>query len=344
MVASIESEAFDPFEYLQFLRARWRFPAVAVGIAAAAAVAVCLILPKQYTATATLVIEPPGSDPRAAIAVSPIYLESLKSYETLASSDSLFARAAERFYLLDSTGATLESLKRRVLRVEKLKDTKVLQISVTLPDPKQAQALVQYLAEQTVALDRSIADSGDRALLEDAQQKLAAAQKRFEKAQAEAAAAEGAGSEAALESDTKAIAGLKSQIDAERIEASSLLAESLARGDQTAAAAARARLNAVTTELAKLEKELSTKSAALSALEARQQSAAGELRDAEELFEAARKRADDAANSVKFRAGQLHIVDPGIVPQRPGFPNLPLAALSAAVLSAGACLLWLTLQ
>ncbi len=231
-----------------------------------------------------------------------------------------------------------------MLRVEKLKDTKVLQISVTLPDPKQAQAVVQYLAEQTVALDRSIADSGDRALLEDAQQKLAAAQKRFEKAQAEAAAAEGAGSEAALESDTKAIAGLKSQIDAERIEASSLLAESLARGDQTAAAAARARLNAVTTELAKLEKELSTKSAALSALEARQQSAAGELRDAEELFEAARKRADDAANSVKFRAGQLHIVDPGIVPQRPGFPNLPLAALSAAVLSAGACLLWLTLQ
>ena len=49
----------------------------------------------QYTATARIVIDPPaGTDLRAAMAVSPIYLESLRTYEQFASSDSLFQKAA----------------------------------------------------------------------------------------------------------------------------------------------------------------------------------------------------------------------------------------------------------
>src|ERR1700733_5815706 len=112
------SDSFDPIEYLEYLRKRWRFIAVVVFLAGAVAAALCLLLPKQYTAVATLVIEPPGSDPRSATAVSSIYLESLKSYEAFASSDSLFARACEKFHLLDGkAGPSLESFKRRVLRV-----------------------------------------------------------------------------------------------------------------------------------------------------------------------------------------------------------------------------------
>ena len=56
--------------------------------------------PRQYTATARIVIEPPaGTDLRSAMAVSPIYLESLKTYEQFASGDSLFQKAIEQFDL-----------------------------------------------------------------------------------------------------------------------------------------------------------------------------------------------------------------------------------------------------
>src|SRR6266436_2603140 len=144
-------ETFDPIEYLSFVRERWMFAAGTIAAAVLLTAVACWVLPKSYTATATLVIEPPsGSDPRTATAISPIYLEPLKTYEQFASSDSLFAKAIQKFHLLqESTSSTVEALKSRVLRVEKPKDTKVLQISATWADPKQAQALVQFLAEET---------------------------------------------------------------------------------------------------------------------------------------------------------------------------------------------------
>src|SRR4029077_18088281 len=105
----------------------------------------------QYTAVATLLIEAPAtSDARANAGVSPVYLESLKSYEEFASGDSLFLKACQKFDLLAGPNPpAVEALKRSVLRVEKLKDTKVLQIRVTLRDPRKAQAVAQYLAEET---------------------------------------------------------------------------------------------------------------------------------------------------------------------------------------------------
>src|ERR1700683_2938400 len=93
-------DSFDIYEYVDFLRTRWRFPAVACGFAIVAALATGLLLPKRYTATATILIDPPaGGDPRMATAVSTVYLESLKTYELLASNDQLFVRAAGQFHL-----------------------------------------------------------------------------------------------------------------------------------------------------------------------------------------------------------------------------------------------------
>jgi uncharacterized protein involved in exopolysaccharide biosynthesis len=94
------SEAFQAFEILNFLRGRWRVIAAACGVAILLSLSVSLLLPKRYTATASIVIEPPGgSDARIATAVSPVYLESLRTYERFAASDTLFARAAERFHI-----------------------------------------------------------------------------------------------------------------------------------------------------------------------------------------------------------------------------------------------------
>src|ERR1700722_18815094 len=129
-------DSFDVFEYIDFLRARWRFPAFACGFAILLALAIGLLLPKRYTATATILIDPPaGGDPRIATAVSTVYLESLKTYELLATNAQLFLRAAGQFHLREHDDSPIEALKKRVLKVDKLHDTRALQISVTLPHP-----------------------------------------------------------------------------------------------------------------------------------------------------------------------------------------------------------------
>jgi len=112
------------------------------------AVAGSLAMERQYTAVTQIVIEPPaGSDLRAAMTVSPIYLESLKTYEYFAAGDQLFQKAASQFNLRAHFGARpIESIKHRVLRVGIVRNTRILEIAVTLPDAAKALALARYLA------------------------------------------------------------------------------------------------------------------------------------------------------------------------------------------------------
>src|SRR5579872_4512055 len=120
------SEPFDAYQYVNYLRAHWHPVAVSVAVAVGLATAVSLVMTPQYTATARLVIEPPaGADLRVAMAVSPIYLESLKTYEQFATSDSLFEKAASRFGL---TRRPIESLKRQVLQVQLVRNTRIMEI------------------------------------------------------------------------------------------------------------------------------------------------------------------------------------------------------------------------
>jgi len=160
-------ESFEVFRYLDHLRARWRGIAVACGVAAALALLSGLLMPAEYTATARIMIEPPaGMDSRVAMAISPVYLESLKSYELLASGDRLFLDALDHFKLPHS--ADVEKLKRSVLKAAIPRNTRVLEISATLGDPAQAQALALYIAEQTVKLSREVSMGTERDLLAEA--------------------------------------------------------------------------------------------------------------------------------------------------------------------------------
>src|SRR5258708_8082790 len=117
---------------LDRLRARWRVIAVTCGVSVGLALGVSLILPKEYTAVSRIVIDPPaGSDPRVSTAVSPIYLESLRSYELFASSDDLFLKAVQRFGLRrDSTAS--DTLEKTLLEVEEPRNTRIPHIPPTL--------------------------------------------------------------------------------------------------------------------------------------------------------------------------------------------------------------------
>jgi uncharacterized protein involved in exopolysaccharide biosynthesis len=364
------TDSFSVVEYLDHLRSRWRFVAAAVLAAVVVAGVGCLIAPRRYTATATVVIDPPGgSDPRTASGVSPVYLESLKSYEQFAASDSLFLKACGKFGLLEaSNGASIERFKRRVLRVEKLKDTRLLEISATLPDAGRAQQLAQYLAEETVALNRNLSREGDLQLAGDLGGQVEIARTALDRARAEAAGI--AGRLGPAEEQARDLAQLRARAREQLLEASADVAEmaaqeaSLSRSgaDQRASAdpdertradlaytrqrlaGARARQTTLTATLAQVEHEAVEKEAAVADLLARRETSDGVLSSAEARFKDLQNRVNDLTGSAGLRTEQLRIVDPGIVPQRPSFPDVPLVLAAALSLSLTLALVLLSLQ
>ena len=319
------------------------------------------MLPRHYTATATLVIEPPGNnDPRSGTAVTAIYLESLKTYEEFAASDTLFAKACEKFHLTSGPGGpSVESLKSRVLRVNKLKDTKVLEISATLPDARQARAMVEYLAQETVALSRAVARDNDNELMTDLRKQVADAGAVLAKARAEEAAVLAAGTESLLESEVQILTDLKARASERLMEANATLAELGAREQNLAQqpsgnredlesvrrdlASSRARVTALTRDRSGLEQETAAKSAILAGLRVRLRRVGDLRRTAETAFDIISHRANDLAATSGLRTEQLRIVDPGIVPQRPSSPNLLLLAVAAFGTSVALSLVYLVL-
>jgi uncharacterized protein involved in exopolysaccharide biosynthesis len=317
------SDTLDAFEFASYVRRNWRVPVFAILTAILLAAAVSLLSPNRYTATATIIIDPPGmSDTRTATSVSPVYLESLKSYERFASSDSLFARAVEKFHLQPSSGKPpIESLQKRVLKVSKLRDTKILEISITLTDPVLAQKCAQFLAEQTISLAHEASAASDLELVEGASGEFAKAQERLDlarKLMAGASAGEPMESlQGEIDTDLELVAKL-------RTELSEAIGDVAAEGaNQTA----RPRLDALNKQIAEVQRDFTTKSTALSISTARRQQAQTELESAQSIYTAAFTRLNDLRAAAGTRGERLRIIDPGIVPQRPSSPNIPLNVL-----------------
>jgi uncharacterized protein involved in exopolysaccharide biosynthesis len=334
-------DSFDAFEYVEYVRKRWRVIAIACGVALLLSITISLLLPKRYTATASVVIEPPGgSDPRAGTAVSAVYLESLKSYETFASSDTLFARAAERFHLrADSHPQAIESLKRSVLKVNKPRDTKILEIRATLPDPKQAQSVAEFVADETVAMSRGESLAADNTFVELAQKQLVDADARLQmdrRAWAELTASHPIDS---LQGEIEASVELEGKLRQQLVDAQANVAEyqqttgSFAR-EQLQGAQARAAL--LDRQLKELQHEVEQKSATLARRSAAREALQAEMKVAQAAYEADTTRLRDLRASQGSRAEQLRVIDPGIVPQRPSSPNVMLN-VAAALLVALVC-------
>jgi capsular polysaccharide biosynthesis protein len=357
-------DSFDVLDYVDFLRARWKFPALACGFAIVAALATGFLLPKRYTATATVLIDPPaGGDPRMATAVSTVYLESLKTYELLATNDQLFVRAAGRFQLGDHGGSPIESLKRRVLKVDKLRDTRALQISVTLPEPKTAQAVAQFIADGTVELNRSGSKEADQAMIEDAAKAAESAKSRLNEAEKAWQMAAGAYSEDALRSEISDDGDLKSRAEEQLLNEQASLAESENRqkrlvenGTQATEAkdqleqvqrdigASHARAELLERRIAELTRVRSEKSAALAQQSARAANLEAALTGARASYETAAQRLADLPVTLGSRTEWLRVVDPGIIPQRPSSPNVPLILIGAVSLALFGSLLYLTIS
>jgi uncharacterized protein involved in exopolysaccharide biosynthesis len=344
-------QSFDAFEYVDYLRRRWRVIAAACSVALLLSMGVSLLLPNRYTATASIVIEPPGgNDVRLSTAVSPVYLESLKTYERFASSDTLFARAAERFHLLEpGTGQSIESLKRRVLKVAKLRDTKILEISATLPDPKTAQGLAQYLADETVSSSRVESLVFDTDFVGKAQKQTSEARLRLEQVQKESAELAGSSPIEALQSEVDAAVELQGKVQQQLVATEADIAEYQQQA-QAGGQFAREQLQGTLARAAQLKKrsgdlarDIQQKAKTLANRVAKREQLQMETRLSQSAYEALSNRLHDLQVTAGSHAEQLRVIDPGIVPQRPSSPNVPLNVAIALFLALASSIAYLSL-
>jgi uncharacterized protein involved in exopolysaccharide biosynthesis len=278
------------------------------------------LIPKEYTARASLLIDPPaGSDARMSVTASPVYFESLRAYETLASGDSLFLRAAEKFHLRD---APLETLKRRVLRVTKLRETKILEIAVTLRDPVQAQAMAQFLAEQTVEMNRESMAGTDREMRAEAEKHSAAARERLNRAEAQWRAFSTKQPVDSLRSEMEAFNDARDRVRRDLVDSRAELAEAGVRREGEAEIRARVE------NLEKQDRDL-----------ARQI----EVHEARTAFESAAAHVRELQAFEGTRSERLRLIDPGVVPEKASFPQTGWNVALAIAVAMIACFTYLAL-
>ena len=336
------SRPFDAVDFILYLRSRWRVAVIACVTALAIAGSAAALLPRRYTATATLIIEPPASaDPRAALAVSPVYLESLKTYLNFATSDTLFLRALDELGLRRRYPETsVESLKRRVLSVTKPAATRLIEIQATLDEPREAERLARFIAEQTVAMNRGLDEHSGDAAVKQAEENVALAEMRLQVAK-KAAASNNAATQKALAADVKNTSELQYDAERELAQARTDLADlkaqagSFPAGDEKAmwnarqTAATLARVQDLDIQAKHFGTMVAEKAAALERTRPIRDSLEAEQKLARTDLEASRAQLTAARASMAYRGERLEVLDPGIVPERPSSPNVPLILISA---------------
>jgi uncharacterized protein involved in exopolysaccharide biosynthesis len=342
----------DAFLYVGYMRSRWRFVAASCGIAVLLSVVFSLIQTRQYTATARILIEPPaGSDLRAAMAVSPIYLESLRTYEEFAAGDSLFRKALDQLNLRPLLGARpIESLKKSVLKVNLVRNTRILEIAATLPDASKSQALARFLAESTVALNRLLVADSDRDLLHGLDQQATDARARLDHFDTQWAHLLSSEPVEDLKSSMDSAADLRSKLQEEIlsfevgvVDASQREKEAAQREKQTGSpeaaqiradiANAQARIAELHKQVQDLDREAFAREKLLAIRTAHRDELETERKSAQAGLASIETRLHEARADAGYRGERLQIIDPGIMPERPSSPNLPLNV--AASLLAG---------
>ena len=333
------TEPSDAYRYTRYLYAHWRLIAGTCVIAMALALAFTLSRPARYAATCRVLVEPPmGGDVRGAFAVSSIYLESLKTYELFAASDSLFLRALDHFQLRQRyAGVPMESLKTGILKVKMLPYTRILEIQVTLHDPKIAHALALFLAQETVKMNRTINSEGDAELVQDLENQDKDARARMQS------------SESAL---TKMVAqepidGLQRELRAAGDLRSTLQRQLLSTEQDTSDAAdagAAARAAMLRKQLAQVEQDITAKEDLLAQRTAQRSRLDAERTASQEAYTAVENHLRQVRSDAGARGERLRIIDPGIIPERPTSPNVPLAVFAALLLGILAPVIYLTLS
>lgn len=303
---------------------------------------------------------PASSDPRTSGALTQVYMDSLKTYEQFAAGDTLFSRALDDLNLRVRYGNTsIETLKRRILAVSRPANATYIQIAATLANAKDAQRLAQYIAERAVALNNSLSEETNKLVLQEPQRLLAVARTRRDNVEKAAAQLAKSASLEALQKEYASAADLRTAVGRDLTLARADLANYLgqlqapppvapvagtasneSRNDVTESqsgwiqyeiSASRSRVHDLEDQERKLLAYLNERGSALEELQRSRESLEAELRSARADEETSKSRLSEIEISAPFRGVRLRMLDPGIVPQRPGFPNIPLNLVVALI-------------
>jgi uncharacterized protein involved in exopolysaccharide biosynthesis len=249
---------------------------------------------------------------------------------------------------------SIESLKRRVLKVQVVRNTRIMEIAVTLPDPKKAQAMAQFLAEATVELNRSSVAESDQELIANMVGQERDARARLNQAEADwthavatepveglqAAIEQAADSRAKLEQQMQSV-GLELADVGERLKQAPATEQTELRREESNA---RARLAEMRKQVQEFDRQGGDRERMLATRQAHRDVLEADRKAAQASLTAVESKLREARGESGYRGERLKIIDPGIVPQRPSAPNLPLNVLGALVAGLVLPILYLTLQ
>src|SRR5207244_3826956 len=107
---------------------------------------------------------------------------------------------------------------------------------------------------------------------------------------------------------------------------------------------ARARLEQMRSQIQTLEQQNAAREKQLAIRHAHRDKLEVERRAAQEQLVAMERRLREARGEAGYRGERLRIIDPGIVPERPSSPNIPLNVVAAMLLGLVLPIVYLTVQ
>ena len=217
------------------------------------------------------------------------------------------------------------------------RNTKILEIHATLPDPKTAHALALYIAEETVKLNQTVTRAADRDLAAEIEKQEAEAHARLQRADQEWAKASTDEPADQLKAELDSDEELRAALHRELVESEVLMDD--VDGERQNARATRYR-----TQLEALQRTMAVKQRLLGERSARIARLTSERIAAQAAAKAAETRLQEARSELGFRGERLRIIDPGITPERPSSPNIPLNMLLALFAAVVLSVLYLTLE
>jgi uncharacterized protein involved in exopolysaccharide biosynthesis len=218
-----------------------------------------------------------------------------------------------------------------MLKAGLVRGTKVLEVAVTFEDPKRAQAIAQYLAEEAVRTSAAWNREAGEELTRNLEAQMKHAQEEYDRTDAQWSRLAQSEPVEPLESEVRALEALRSRIDR------TLLAVSPQSPDTAA------RVKALEADRGKTVESLTKAATVLAQRKGRLDQAEEKRKSALAAFESARKQYDAARSGAGFGGERLRLIDPGIVPERPSSPSLRLNLLAAVLFALAATSCYVTL-
>lgn len=251
-------------------------------------------------------------------------------------------------------GRPIESLQKRVLKVSLVRNTRILELATTLPDARKAQALARFLAESTVDLNRSMVSEGDRDLLHGLEQQETDARARLDRIEGQWASLLANEPVDDLKSSMESAAELRAKLQQDVFGVEVELADAADRAKQSGdaeaqriradAASAQARVVELRKQMQALDKQAGERERLIALRMAHRDTLWAERKAGQTELATIEATLREARSNAGFRGERLRIIDPGIVPERPSSPNLPLNLAGALLAGLVLPLLYLAIE